>query len=50
MPVDRGPTKKDFDWTDADGVEIADGEDEVLILASTVVIDLCCHADSREST
>ena len=43
-------SKNYFDWTDAYGVEIADGEDEVLILASTVVIDLCCHADSRQST
>jgi hypothetical protein len=28
-------------------VDIAEGEDDVLILASTVVIDLCCHADQK---
>jgi uncharacterized protein YxjI len=41
-------SKKYFSWTDSYGVDIADGEDDVLILASTVVIDLCCHADRRE--
>jgi uncharacterized protein YxjI len=40
-------SKKFFDWTDSYGVEIAQGEDDILILASTVVIDLCCHADKR---
>ena len=39
-------SKKYFSWTDSYGVDIADGEDDVLILASTVVIDLCCHADA----
>lgn len=28
---------------DTYGVEIAPGQDDVLILAATVVIDLCCH-------
>ena len=32
-----------FEWADTYGVDIADSEDPVLILASTVVIDLCCH-------
>jgi uncharacterized protein YxjI len=32
---------------DSYGVEIADGEDDILILASTVVIDLCCHGDRK---
>ena len=43
-------SKHYFTWTDSYGVEIADGEDEVLILASTVVIDLCCHADRERQT
>ena len=30
------------DWG---GVEIADGEDDVLILASAVVVDQVCHRD-----
>ncbi len=36
-----------FSFTDSYGVDIADGEDDVLILASTAVIDLCCHGDKR---
>ncbi len=38
-------SKRWFAWNDTYGVEIEDGEDDVLILASTVVIDLICHAD-----
>jgi len=34
-----------FDWADTYGVDVADSEDQLLILASTVVIDLCCHHD-----
>jgi uncharacterized protein YxjI len=41
-------SKRFFAWTDSYGVDIADGEDDVLILASTVVIDLCCHGDQRD--
>jgi uncharacterized protein YxjI len=40
-------SKRWFAWNDTYGVEIADGEDDVLILASTVVIDMVCHADSK---
>jgi len=29
------------------GVDIADGEDDVLILASTVVINVVCHGDQK---
>ena len=36
-------SKKFFAWNDSYGVDINDGEDDVLILAGTVVIDLCCH-------
>ncbi len=38
-------SKQWFAWTDTYGVEIASGEDDVLILASTVVIDMACHGD-----
>jgi uncharacterized protein YxjI len=38
-------SKRWFSWTDTYGVEIADGEDDVLILASAVVIDQACHPD-----
>jgi uncharacterized protein YxjI len=31
--------------SDTYGVEVADSEDPVLILASTVVIDMCCHEE-----
>jgi len=36
-----------FSWTNTYGAEIEDGEDDVLILASTVVIDMACHADEE---
>ena len=40
-------SKRFFSWTDTYGVEIADGEDDVLILAATVVIDQCSHDEER---
>lgn len=36
-------SKRWFSWTDTYGVDIADGEDDLLILASAVIIDLVCH-------
>lgn len=36
-------SKKWFAWTDTYGVDIQSGEDDVLILACAVVIDLVCH-------
>ncbi len=36
-------SKRYFSWTDTYGIDVARGEDHVLILASAVVIDLCCH-------
>ena len=36
-------SKRWFAWADTYGVEIADGEDDLLVLASAVVIDQCCH-------
>lgn len=41
-------SKRWFSWTDTYGVEIADGEDDVLLLASTVVIDMACHPDKKQ--
>jgi len=40
-------SKRWFSWSDTYGVDISDGEDEVLILASTVVIDMVCHGDNK---
>ena len=40
-------SKRWFSWTDTYGVDIGDGEDDVLILASAVVIDMVCHADDK---
>ena len=40
-------SKKWFSWADTYGVEISDGDDDLLILASTVVIDLVCHGDRK---
>jgi uncharacterized protein YxjI len=36
-------SKQWFTWSDTYGVDVAQGEDPVLLLASTVVIDMCCH-------
>lgn len=41
-------SKRWFSWTDTYGVDIADGEQDVLILASAVVIDMVCHQESRK--
>ena len=40
-------SKQWFAWSDTYGVDIAEGEDDILILASTVVIDMACHADHQ---
>ncbi len=40
-------SRKWFSLSDSYGVDIAEGEDDVLILASTVVIDQICH-DGKE--
>jgi uncharacterized protein YxjI len=40
-------SKEWFSWSDTYGVDIAEGEDDILILASTVVIDMACHADKN---
>lgn len=41
-------SKRWFSWSDTYGVEIGEGNDDVLILASTVVIDLACHGDREK--
>jgi uncharacterized protein YxjI len=38
-------SKRFFSWTDTYGIEMLPGEDDALIVASVVVIDLCCHQD-----
>jgi len=38
-------SKRFFAWTDTYGIEVAPGEDDELIIACAVVIDLCCHED-----
>ena len=41
-------SKRWFSWTDTYGVDVADGEDDVLVLASVVVIDLCMHDEQKK--
>ena len=41
-------SKKWFRMSDTYGVEVAPGEDDVLILAAAVVIDLCMHDDDTD--
>lgn len=40
-------SKRWFSLADTYGVDIQEGEDDVLILASTVVIDMVCHGDDK---
>ncbi len=40
-------SEKWFSWTDTYGIEVGEGEDAILILASAVVIDLACHGDAK---
>ena len=39
-------SKRWFSWADTYGVDVEDGENDLLILATTVVIDLCCEPDT----
>ena len=41
-------SKSWFSLRDSYGVDVDDGEDAILILASTVVIDLCCHDEDAQ--
>jgi uncharacterized protein YxjI len=38
-------SKRWFTLSDTYGIDIADGEDDILLLASAVVIDMACHGD-----
>ena len=40
-------SKRFFSFTDTYGIDIAQGEDDITLLASMIVIDLCCHADKN---
>jgi uncharacterized protein YxjI len=40
-------SKEWFAWSNTYGVDIEKGEDDVLILVSTVVIDMACHRDNK---
>ncbi len=40
-------SKRWFSFTDSYGVEVLEGADPLLLLASTVVIDLCCHQEGE---
>lgn len=42
-------SKQWFQWSDTYGVDVNDGEDVLLILASTVVIDMACHSGNQGS-
>jgi uncharacterized protein YxjI len=37
-----------FSWGDSYGVDVAPNEDDILILASTVVIDMACHDEKED--
>ena len=41
--------KRWFSWTDTYGVDIVGGEDDVLILATAVVIVMVCHQESKRN-
>jgi uncharacterized protein YxjI len=43
-------SKRWFSFTDSYTIDVADGEDAFLIVASAVVIDLCCHADREKKS
>jgi uncharacterized protein YxjI len=40
-------SKRWFSWTDTYGVDINSGENDLLILASAIVIDMVCHQESK---
>ena len=40
-------SKAYWSWTDTYGIDIVDGEDDVAILATCVVIDLVCHDEKN---
>ncbi len=40
-------SKKWFSWSDTYGIDVGPGEDDILILASSVVIDMVCHQEGK---
>lgn len=40
-------SKEWFSWTDTYGIDVADGEEDVFILACAVAIDMICHNDKK---
>ena len=40
-------SKRWFSWTDTYGIDVVEGEDPVLILASAIVVDQACHPDKK---
>ena len=51
LDFDRAKSWISKQWltlADTYGVQITAGQDDVLILACTVVIDMCCHPDRQE--
>jgi uncharacterized protein YxjI len=40
-------SKRWFSWTDTYGIEVGDGQDDVLVLATAVVVDMVCHDDNK---
>ncbi len=40
-------SKAFFSWTDSYGIDVAPGEDDVLIVAAAVVIDQCSHEKKK---
>ena len=40
-------SKRWFSWSDTYGIDVADGEDDLLVLVSSVVIDMACHRDGK---
>ena len=40
-------SKRWFSLADTYGIEVADGQDDVLLLATAVVVDMVCHDDSK---
>jgi uncharacterized protein YxjI len=40
-------SKRWFSFGDTYGIDVAEGEDPVLVLASAVVVDMACHPDQK---
>jgi uncharacterized protein YxjI len=41
-------SKRWFTFADSYGIDIADGEDDILVLTTAVVVDQACHPDSGQ--